>query len=199
MGNTAKLQKLKEALYGPPDAAPCHVMKALRERQGLSQAALGKAAGVSGQLIGLIESGSRSMTPQVATKAALELGVDSDDLKVAHNLDVLRRSAEAGQVSPEQVVQVTQKFAEVNGDSQFWSDVMNALLEIHSVTLKAQAEHSDRDTSEREKSSGTVNAKLASRKARALNNALLQARDEKKRREEQLEEIEQGAPQRRAG
>lgn len=158
MANEANLQKLKRVLQGPPEAAPRHVLKSLREHHGLTQAQLGEAAGVSSQLIGLIESGDRSMTPQVAMKAASRLGVGRSDLELAHGLDVLRRGAESGQVGPETVVQVAEKSAQVNGESEQGEDVMKALSEIHDVALKASGGGGmgDRDSFGRKiKGSGT--------------------------------------------
>ncbi len=130
MQNSDRARLLMDLLEGAGEReVPTSALKAQREGKGLSQSALSRRSGVGQQLISMIESGERSLTPDVAGKLAPILGTGPRELMKGEEIAALKRWALKGQLDPRLVLETALELdAEGSGDAN--EAILDALLNV---------------------------------------------------------------------
>lgn len=127
-----KLEALAAVLGHPSPLSgveiPENAVRDLRGKRHQSEVAI--KSGLSQQMISEIERGTRHLTPEVAQKLAPALGVDSQQLLLAHQIGVLNKAALKGAVDPNRLVEAVMALAETLPDDDISDQLVDALVEV---------------------------------------------------------------------
>lgn len=128
-----KAEKLAELLDQPPrldERVPVSAVKTLREGQGRHQMDVARISGVSQGYISEVESGKKSLSPEMAAKLGPALGVTADQLQVAEQVGTLQRLAVKGKLAPDRLLETILELAHVLPDGQVSDDLVDAFLRV---------------------------------------------------------------------